>query len=431
VHALSDTTQSPFIAARGGSAPCWPDHAPGAQTAGESAPWNADGNANPPPGAHEGGEPGTHEVYRLQRAVRGLLRDHRVSYCLRQPRHDRVEVRAHRDGDGCRCSYRGLARCSDVWGCPVCGRMISRERAREVDTAVTHWLDQGGAVALLTLTMPHVAADSLGQLIDWLGNSLQRTKRGAPWKRMVAQFGIAGAITTKEATWGVESGWHPHFHLVLLVSADAAAERMEAKIGARWARMVEKVCGRAPNEHGCRVSVRADQDAPAAAAGYLTKGAWSVGREVEGGASKEAKHGRFTPLDICRRYADALEEGDQGGQRYWGALFRGYVEAYRGRQQTVWTPGLKARFGVRDLDEQEAADGEGESESETIAVIGKRGWECVREHAAEGALLRLAEQYGYEGVRDWLARHGWDVGRTDMPMFEALGGASPPCAIHG
>jgi hypothetical protein len=86
---------------------------------------------------------------------------------------------------------------------------------------------------------------------------------------------------------------------------------------------------------------------------------------------------------------------------------------------------------VRDLDEQEAAEGEGESESETIAVIGKRGWECVREHAAEGALLRLAEQYGYEGVRDWLARHGWDVGRTDMPMFEALGGASPPCAIHG
>ena len=92
----------------------------------------------------------------------------------------------------------------------------------------------------------------------------------------------------------------------------------------------------------------------------------------------------------------------------------------------MWTPGLKAEFGVREMAEQDAAEGDGEPEPETIAVLGQRAWECVREHAAEGAVLRLAERHGYEGVRDWLARHGWDVGRTDLPMFEALGGSGPP-----
>jgi ketosteroid isomerase-like protein len=308
--------------------------------------------------------------------------------------------------------------------------MISRERAREVDSAVAQWIAQGGAVAMLTLTMPHVEADSLEQLLAWLGDALQRTKRGNPWKRIAARHGVHGAMTTKEATWGREAGWHPHFHIVLLVSGNTEAEALEADIAPRWRTMIGKVCGREPNEHGCRVTVRKDPEAAADAAGYLTKGAWSIGCEVEGTHSKEAKRGRFTPLDIVRRYADALEEGDQRAQDEWGALFRRYVEAYRGKRQTVWSPGLKAEFGVRDLDEETAAEGEGEPEVETVAVLGPRAWAAVREHHAEGALLRIAEQEGHEGVRALVARFGWDVGLEHPPRLEALG-PEPPVMDYG
>jgi len=414
----------------------------------ESAPRNAYGYGNPPPAGDTPDEGGTHpgtpagradeahgeapeegagtaETYRLHRAVRYLFKGERVGYCLRQPRSGRVEIRAHADGEQCRCSYRGLARCADVWACPVCGRMISRQRAREVDHAAREHIAQGGQVAMLTLTMPHGVSDDLAELLGWLGDALRRTRRGNPWKRIARRFGIRGAITAKEATWGVDAGWHPHFHVVLLVDAGADAGEMEEAIAARWGAMVGKVCGREPNEHGCSVTVRRDDQAPAAAAAYLTKGAWSIGRELEGMASKRARHGRYTPLDIARRYADALEEGDEGAQRYWGRLFREYVEAYRGKKQTVWTPGLKSSLGVTDMDDEAAAEGEGEPEPEIVAVLGPHAWKCVRENHAEGALLRIAERDGFEGVRSWLARRGWDVGTLDPPWFEALGALGP------
>jgi hypothetical protein len=344
----------------------------------------------------------------------------RVTYCMKQPRNDRVEiVKQHHSNGECSCQYRGIARCADVWACPVCGRMISSRRAAEVETAADQWIAEGGAIALVTLTMPHSRDDDLADLLRWLGDGLQRTKRGNPWKRISDRFGWIGQITAKEATYGDSAGWHPHFHLVAFVAGDTDAQALEDAIAPRWRSMIAKASGREPNEHGCRVSVRNDSRAAGVAGAYLTKGAWSAGSELTGTASKEAKAGRYTPRDVLAAAGEAMEEDDEAARARWAARWDEYVEAYRGRRQVVWSPGLKARFEVGEVADEEAIEAEDEP-AETVAALGPRAWKAVRAERAEGLLLAIASGVGHEGVRRWLALRGWDCGLEDPPFLEAL-----------
>jgi hypothetical protein len=344
---------------------------------------------------------------------------HRVGYCLKQPKNDRVQIMAHGSGANCRCHYRGLSRCADVWVCPVCAVRIAQQRAREVEAAGVEWVRRGGAVAMVTLTMPHTRADGLSELLDMLGDALRRTRRGAPWKRVAQRHGIRGAVTAKESTWGADNGWHPHFHVAMFVAGEADAEAMERDIGARWRAMVEKVAGREPSyEYGCKVSIQRDTGAGRTAGAYLAKGSWGVGQELTGDYAKAARGDRFNPKQILCAYAEAREVGDREAEP-WGRRFIEYADAYRGRQQLTWTPGLKADLGIDQLDDAEAADAE-PAETEVIATMGPRAWAAVRAEAAQGALLRLAAEQGFQGVERWLAARGLDCGINDPPFLEAL-----------
>jgi len=411
-------------------------------------PWTADGFYNPPhgeitaTGPDDGSAPGPPPAdefspYTMQRAVQGLFPGHRVSYCLKQPRYDRVDIASIKTNDGdCRCHYRGLARCADVWVCPVCAVRIAQRRQAEVEAACAEWIRRGGAIAMLTLTMPHSRDDDLSTLLDQLGDALQRTRRGAPWQRIAQRFGLfTGGITAKESTWGEAAGWHPHFHVILFVAGDTLAEDLEAAIAPRWHKMVQKASGRSTNEHGCRVTMSHDvSDAAALAGGYLCKGGlgWGAAGEVTGEHSKEARGGRYTPRQILAAYTADCEMGRHRESR-WGALFREYASAYKGRQLLNWAPHLKNELGVNVVDDEEAAEEE-PPETEVIATMGPRAWEQVRYEGAQGRLLEIARVYGFEGVRAWLAVRGLDCGVTDPPWLEALSpamvaerlGASPP-----
>ena len=126
----------------------------------------------------------------LQSAARRLLPSEGVSGCLRRRQGGKDKVELWYLPETASAKFGGLQTCSSVWACPVCAAKISERRRIEVRSAIDAWAavsqpnysnpskQQGGDVFLLTLTVRHMASDSLEQLLDGLKDALRRCHQG-------------------------------------------------------------------------------------------------------------------------------------------------------------------------------------------------------------------------------------------------------------
>ena len=84
------------------------------------------------------------------------------------------------------------------------------------------------------------------------------------------------------------------------------------------------------------------------------------------------------------------------GQREAEALFREYAEATKGRRQLVWSPGLKKRYAIADMDDEELC-AQVEEDSVLIAQISLDAWKAIRKQKMQVHILN-AVQYGAQVV---------------------------------
>lgn len=246
------------------------------------------------------------------------------------PRLEAVDLWHVSTTDGVR--VHGLMSCKSPSRCPRCADRIARPRRDALQRTIARWIDAGGRVAMVTLTMRHHHMP-LGQGVSILLKSwsdMWQGRRRETWDYL----GLRGAVRTLEATHGTRNGWHPHMHALFFAAPGTDWHGIEAHLRAQWSKRVD--CS--------NVGVRLDpiQSGPehvARAAGYLAKGA---ANEVVYGQDKGSREkGRVTPfelLDVRSSRARSLWcEWEAGikGRRAHGWVMRAQIETVTG--PIAWT----------------------------------------------------------------------------------------------
>lgn len=346
------------------------------------------------------GEARAKRFYRLEIA-RGLLgRGHRVNVCHRVPAKgvDAVEVwRKLPDGE-CQCGahFKGVMVCGAVWLCAVCGSKISERRRAELETAIALWKAEGGTVLLVTYTFSHGRHDVLGETLDKLAKARKLMKGGATYKAIRQDFGIIGTVQAFEITHGPAHGWHPHVHELVFLRAGADRVELRARLYEKWRRAcVRSGLGEPSWEHG--LDVRGGEEA----ARYVSKG-WGLEQEMTKGHIKDGRGKNRSPGQLLECSADPL--ADPGHQVEARRLWLDYAAAMKGKQQLRWTPGLKARFAVPDLTDEELA-AQVEEDAVLLARISLSDWHVIARHRLQASVLALAEAGGAEAIEALLSAH--------------------------
>lgn len=313
----------------------------------------------------------------------------RVSQCVYVRRQSVVTLQVSKETG--RASVSGVVSCSSVWCCPCCSPRISARRKDELDILMSGARSEGLAVVMLTLTARHNRRMALAPFLDALKVAKQRLQQRREWRALP----FVGSVTATEVTHG-DNGFHPHFHILLVLDArQDQAERMIEGLRKAW---LASLAGRGLSGEKAAFHV---QDASAAGA-YVAK--FGAAEELALQGSKRGRNGSRGPWELL----EAARDGDLQA----GAIWQEYAAAFRGRRQLVWSPGLKARFGVDEVSDDEAAA----TEETTHVVV--RQWACGR--AWREARRRLAALlYAAETGGDLDAA---EFGVTDARRWAAIGG---------
>lgn len=311
--------------------------------------------------------------------------------------------------------YSGVGRCGSVWACPVCSPKIRHGRALEFEHAARTWLDRGGAIAFVTLTMPHDFGESLAELMDTMTASNRAAYGGRPWGRDRHEFGVRHSFRSWDATHG-GNGWHPHQHGALFLEEkpeELELEELTGRIFDRYADAIVASGHRRPSRaHGIRVELARSAEQ---LAGYLLKveGADSgrkLAMELTRGDLKRGA-GR-TPFEILEAFRDT---GDLAELARWHE----WEKATKGRHFTQWSRGARAEFGLDELSDQELAEAQVGGDvvytftpDEWSALVWASSWGTAAEMTVP---LRLAETGGAEAVRAHLGEltERWRRERSD------------------
>lgn len=343
------------------------------------------------------------ERFALQSVARSILPESRTAKCLRiRAREANVQVwnsTKHRTAH-----YGGLQTCGSVWACPVCAAKIAERRRNEIRQAIDMHRAEGGEVQLLTLTTPHTRFDRLSDLLAMQQKAVEAFLRdGTVRKQIFVEMGYVGQIRAWEGTHGRKgtgNGWHPHFHFLQFVGSKVDAAKLtewKERLYARWRACCEKVGLGAPSlKHGIDLQDGSEADR------YLSK--WGLEDEMTKAHLKKAKEGGETPFDLLRAYL--ADPNDKQA----AALFREFVENFKGKRQLSWSNGLKARFYVDDKTDEELAE-EQEEQAVLLGQITVDQWRDVLKVKGRGVVLEIAaatrswervEQYLYfiKGAHD-------------------------------
>jgi hypothetical protein len=296
-----------------------------------------------------------------------------------------------------RARWQGLMKCSSVWCCPLCAGKVWAGRAAQLTAGLWNWNEQGGHVALVTLTMRHERSDTLSDLWDALGDSWKAVQQSRGVRAASADLGLVGFVRRIESTHGA-NGWHLHIHALAFLASEpseADLERLHERMYAPWAARLVAHGMKAPTrEHGLDVKPLDLSDPGAAVASYITARSTPEGMASEltdamGG--KRAKGGNRTPWDLL---SDAM-----GGDLRARALWHEWERASKGKRGLTWGP-MKRLLEIPDLSDQELADSD-DLEAALIAALSREQWAALLERPHGPAdLLAVAERAYSSGDRD-------------------------------
>ena len=314
-----------------------------------------------------------------------------------------------------RVHYEGLQTCGSVWACPCCGARISETRRDEMNKLLSWARSQGYRVMMLTLTARHGRDDDLAELLDRMKDAKQRWARHRSYRRI--KIRMIGSVTATEVTGGGAHGWHPHFHVIVIMEGDEDMTPLQDA----W---LASLRGAGLDGTGSGWDVRSGDDTGR----YVAK--WGAAEELTLSRHKKGK-GRTgrTPAQLL---AASCDEGDKVA----GGLWAEYARVFHGRRQLVWSQGLKALAGVDEVDDEKAAQDEAqEGQTENgRANIPHPVWRdnvAARRADRRAELLDHAEEVGPENaVAELVAGHvPGDVIEHDRPHQPRPGGLAAAALV--
>ena len=191
---------------------------------------------------------------------------------------------------------------------------------------------------MLTLTVKHKKADNLANLLDSLKEAKRRMVNHWGYKKVKEK--LIGTVTATEVTGGGVNGWHPHFHIILILKTDTEDEALALIKTLKQPWLVSL------KAEGLEGSDAAFQVQNASAAGkYITK--WGAAEELTLAGKKKGMGAGRTPFQLLADYADDDSRA--------GFLFQEYARAFKGRRQLVWSNGLKKLAKINEQSDEDIA----------------------------------------------------------------------------
>lgn len=341
--------------------------------------------------------PAEKRVLRYERkaaAVAVLGKRHRIAACHSNPIKNAktVDVWA-KQGVALPGHFQGLQTCALSWLCSVCAPKIAERRSTEIEYAMTVCNAQGGQVLMPTFTAPHQRKDSLDQTLDRIKSALRSMGMSRRYKQLQDRLHVQGRITATEITHGEANGWHPHFHeLWFFERAGVNLVDLESELFTMWhAACLKFGLGAPSRKHGVVV-----QDG-SRAAHYVSKMGdkeWGLADEIAKASSKGGRGGSRSAWQLLDCMIDP--EATPSHQKRAEGLFREYAEATKGRRQLSWSPGLKKRYAIADMNDEELC-AQVEEDSVLIAEISLDAWRAIRLQKMQAHILN-AVQYGADVV---------------------------------
>ncbi|MBZ9560520.1 protein rep [Halomonas coralii] len=306
-----------------------------------------------------------------------------------------------------------------MWACPVCASKIQERRRLEIEHAI-QWAESEGLVpVMVTFTFPHQSWQRLRDLIRQQRQAFKLLRKGKAWDRLKARGGL---IRSLEVTHG-RNGWHPHTHELWFCDPD------NLPTYDRLVPLWESACRRAglltyrPDDPGTSmrwvafmehsVDVKLDMTAGDYLAKQDDSRSWGFSHEVAKATSKVGRAKGVHPHHFLVRKAPGDRE-----------RFLEYVDAMKGSRQLFWSPGLKDRCQLQDLDDNQVAE-ESREDADLLATLTHAQWSLVRGNDARAELLDAAEAEGLPGIRALLAALG------DSPPASPDPDAPPPGPLLG
>lgn len=324
--------------------------------------------------------------FALQEGARQLVPHERVARCCRYLRkgeshvevlHSPVEGRAH---------FGSLEVCSSVWLCPVCATKIAERRRAELVQAVNECKAGGGAVLHAAFTVRHKHGDDLRGLLERFTLAYRRLTGHRAYRELRKVYQLFGSVRALEVTHGEENGWHPHYHVLLFLSHPLDADQLAALVAALrelWARAAA-LEGLDMNQHGLEVRATGG-----AVADYVAKfgrdpqcDPWGPESELAKAHVKRARGDRSTPWDLLRRF----KAGDGRAAHLW----REYAGVFKGRNQLVWSPGLRALMGLEDEQSDQEVAQALPADAVHLGWLSLAQWHLVLRYEARAELLIVA-----------------------------------------
>lgn len=324
--------------------------------------------------------------FALQDVARSILRDmierngkatyvHQVRNCLRAIISKKKGVTLFYNVDREQANFGNLQRCYSVWNCPICSMTITEGRRTELQQGLINWTDIGGHAYLVTFTNSHHRGDDLDQLLKGQKKAFKKFWEKTSTVKDLKKYGYKGRTVTTEVTWGEKNGWHPHYHMIFFFDHEVNAQGIQTLLALQWQEACIKSGLKAPDLiHG--VDVRNGTYA----AKYVSK--WGLEEEVTKGHLKKGLNGSLTPFDLLRGCST---------NNHYKALFKEFADVFKGKQQLVWSKGLKELLGIKKVTDEEIIE-ETEKTSIEVRELPLKIWDLILKYEKRAYVLQLVEQ---------------------------------------
>jgi hypothetical protein len=360
------------------------------------------GKPDPEKGAKTTREEREFDRFELQRTSAALLPDMRVAHCIWTATGHFVDLIKR----GADARFGGVQTCGSWSSCPVCSARIAEVRRQEL-RLLEEWAgSQGLRLVMMTLTARH-RRRALRSMVDRLAKARNRMHGRKVYQRLRAGP-IVGTVAVREVTHGQKHGWHPHYHVLYLVQADTDEEALALlePLRNQWLDCLRKEGLTGTTDRAFHL-----QSGDAVSA-YLSKHGRDEGDRVRAeekrsgwGISEEMtqsrfKRGRGKGEDQSRSPAQILRDASSGDTAS-GTLWQEYCRVMYRRPQMVWSDGLKDLVGLRELEDEEVAEGEEftEEEDQLLHTFDRSSWRYWRRYRAQ---LLAAARKGPEAVEELL-----------------------------
>lgn len=152
-----------------------------------------------------------------------------------------------------KASYHNVKTCKSR-NCPICAYKRARAQRDEIFLALYRAFKRGYNGYFLTLTASHSAMDDFKELSDKFKKAENKFRK----RKLFAEFNknALGRISSWESTYGVENGYHPHFHGFILTKDDMDFDEVvafEKALFKDWADCLRSVGLSANSAHGLKL----------------------------------------------------------------------------------------------------------------------------------------------------------------------------------